>query len=155
MEPNGERWSSLKGGYGVPYDPRGAIRRVAAGDDTAWSELWQELHHQGDVGEASYAAVPELVRTHGKRRASHWNLFALAVTIEEARDNPNNPQMPNWLKSEYDQAWRDLERIAIAELAAAAGHELVDSLIATVALAKGRRTLARMAMLTEDEREEM
>jgi hypothetical protein len=24
----------------------------------AWDELWNELHHQRDVGEASYAAVP-------------------------------------------------------------------------------------------------
>jgi hypothetical protein len=33
--------------------------------------------------------------------------------------------------------------------------ELVSSIIAVLALAKGKRTLARMALLTDDEREEL
>jgi len=53
------RWRQLRGGYGSPYDPRKALLSLERGTDVlaAWSELWEELHHQGDVGEASYAAV--------------------------------------------------------------------------------------------------
>lgn len=55
----------MEGGYRLPYDPRPALDRLATVDvAAAWAELWQELYHQGDVGEASYAAVPELVRLH-------------------------------------------------------------------------------------------
>jgi hypothetical protein len=155
MELDDGRWSDLKGGYGEPYDPRGAIRRVSENDASGWDELWQELHHQGDVGEASYAALPALARVHQARGIADWNTYALAVTIEEARQNPNNPSVPDWLLADYQAGLRKLETMALSELPSATSNELVDSIIAVLALAKGRLTLARMAMLTEDERQEM
>jgi hypothetical protein len=53
MDLNDARWRGLKGGYKMPYDPRPALQRLAAGVErgAAWDELWQELFHQGDVGE--------------------------------------------------------------------------------------------------------
>jgi hypothetical protein len=61
-----ERWNHLTGGYKTLFDPRPSLRNVESQQNTAtaWEELWEELHHQGDVGPASYAAVPELVRIH-------------------------------------------------------------------------------------------
>jgi len=53
------RWRTLKGGYRTLYDASGALSRLAQGYDV-WEELWDKLQHQGDVGEASYAAVPHL-----------------------------------------------------------------------------------------------
>ena len=88
MQLDDERWAHLRGGYGEPYDPRDAMRRLSDSDVSAWEELWQELHHQGDVGEASYAALPALVRVHEARGVADWNTYALAATIEEARQNP-------------------------------------------------------------------
>ena len=155
MELDDDRWSGLRGGYLVPYDPRNAIRRLADGDATAWEELWEELHHQGDVGEASYAALPEIVRVHRARGVADWNTYALAATIEVARHIGRNPPMPDWLRQDYDAAWQDLQTLALAEFPHATDDELVHSIIATLAHAKGRVTLARMAMLTEDERQEM
>jgi hypothetical protein len=61
------KWKELLGGYKVPYDASHALRRLERGAD-AWKELWEELHHQGDLGEASYAAVPKLVRIVSKLR---------------------------------------------------------------------------------------
>ncbi len=53
------RWKSLARGYRLAYDPRPTLRALATdfADGDAWMELWGELHRQGDVGEASYAAV--------------------------------------------------------------------------------------------------
>lgn len=155
MDLDDERWTRLNGGYGEPYDPRAAIRRLSENGSSAWDELWQELHHQGDVGEASYAAIPALVRVHRARGIADWNTYALAVTIEEARHNSNNPPVPDWLRADYEAAWRDLETNALREFSAASSDELSDSIIATLAVAKGRLTLARMAMLAEDERQAM
>jgi hypothetical protein len=155
MKSDDERWTGLKGAYKVPYDPRDAIRRLSNNDGSAWEELWQELHHQGDVGEASYAAVPALVRVYQTRGVADWNTYALSATIEEARQNPNNPPVPEWLLADYERAWRELEALALREFSDATSEELADSIIAVLALAKGRLTLARMAMLTEDERQEM
>ncbi len=155
MHLDDERWTRLKGSYGQPYDPRGAIQRLSDNDASAWEELWQELHHQGDVGEVSYAAIPALVRVHAARGVADWNTYALAATIEEARQNPKNPPVPDWLRADYEAGWRDLETNGLRELPAASDNELIDSIIAALALTKGRLTLARVAMLTEDERQAM
>jgi hypothetical protein len=92
MELNDPRWASLKGGYGVPFDPRPALFQLADGTDIqgAWGQLWDGLHHQGDVGEASYACVPHLVRIHEARGMPDWNtswqrLIALAIAVETQR----------------------------------------------------------------------
>jgi hypothetical protein len=155
MNLSDERWSQLEGGYRQPYDARPALRRLEAGDASAWNVLWEELHHQGDVGEASYAAVPELVRIYAARTRSDWNTYALASTIEAARLAGGNPPLPDWLAHSYKLAWTRLEAEAIADLPSARDDELVNGILAVLALAKGKATLARMAMLTEDERQEM
>ena len=69
------RWNNLTGGYRIQFDPRPLLAKLESGRDTAtnWHELWDELHHQGDVGEASYASVPHLVRIHRKWGLVDWN----------------------------------------------------------------------------------
>ena len=47
-------WNKLKGGYGIPYDASSDLRRLEHGEDV-WDRLWEELHHQGDIGEANVA----------------------------------------------------------------------------------------------------
>ena len=56
---NDLRWDDLISGYGTTYDPRPALQRLQNGDDTARSDLTDELHHQGDVDTASYAVTEE------------------------------------------------------------------------------------------------
>ena len=72
-----ERWNHLQGGYKTPFDPRPSLRKLESQQDTAtaWKELWEELHHQGDVGDALYASIPELVRIHRKGSAADWDLY--------------------------------------------------------------------------------
>lgn len=121
-----------------------------------WDEFWEALHHQGDVGEASYAAIPAIVRIYAEHSTRpDWNVYAFAATVEEARHGNDNPAMPDWLAAEYERGWTELEARALAELPSASDDELVSSIMAVLALAKGKRTLARMALLTEDERKEM
>lgn len=155
MDLSDERWASLHGCYRHPYDVRPALGRLAAGDASVWDELWEELHHQGDVGEASYAAVPEIARIYAGQGRSDWNVYALAAAVEEARHRTSNPAMPAWLEEGYTLGWGQLEARALVDFPAASNDELVSSILAVLALAKGKRTFARMALLTEDERQEM
>jgi hypothetical protein len=94
------RWGQVRGGYRSPYDPRKALLSLERSTDVL--AAWSELHHQGDVGEASYAAAPHLVRIHGERDAVEGNTYALAVVIERARREHANPQMPSRLGAAYD-----------------------------------------------------
>ncbi|WP_315782365.1 MULTISPECIES: hypothetical protein [unclassified Bradyrhizobium] len=151
-----ERWTSLHGGYRVPYDPRLALQRLERGDASAWDELWNELHHQGDIGEASFAAVPGLVRIHERRSVADWQTYAIIATIELARDDARNPAMPADLRESYDAAWRRLVDIGLRELTSANDAALIDSIIGVIAIARGQRALGRIAAdFTEDERRTM
>ena len=151
------RWATLTGGYHDRYDASPALRRLHADwtDAGAWEELWGELHHQGDVGEASYAAVPVLVALGRAAPARDWNLYALAATIETERHRRGNPPVPGWLAPSYRQAWMDLLELALSDLRMAAG-ELVISALAVVALARGEMRLgALLGDLDSSEIEEL
>jgi hypothetical protein len=100
LASNDERWLSLVGGYRTAYDPRTALQKLRSNVEVAaaWEELWNELHHQGDVGDASYAAVPELVRIHKEQGVPDWNAYALVGIIELARTRSGNPTIPTGWK---------------------------------------------------------
>lgn len=107
------RWQSYMGGYRVPYDASSALRRLLAGgaSDELWEELWSGLHHQGDVHQASYAAVPWLVEFVRRSPQIDWNALALIATIDLARDQRNNPAVASELASEYFAAIKSLPAI--------------------------------------------
>ncbi len=140
------RWRALAGGYRLPYDPTPALRRVASDwhDASAWEDLWGNLHHQGDVGEASYAAVPLLVALAGPVSLRGWNVYALAATIESERHARRNPPVPGWLVPAYGQAWRDLVRLALDDLRATDDLLVVQCALAVVALGKGATQLGTL-----------
>jgi hypothetical protein len=135
--------------------PRNALRSLERGEnvEAAWQELATELYHQGDVGEASYASVPHLVRIHEVRGIADWNTYALVAIIEEARQIGNNPAVPDDLIEAYDHAWQRLAQIGLRELEEADDPPLISSIIAVVAMAKKQFNLGRFAILfDEDER---
>ena len=78
LDLDDNRWSNLTGGYKTQFDPRPLLARLETGQDTttAWHGLWEELHHQGDVGDASCAAVPQRVRIYRNRGLVDWNTYA-------------------------------------------------------------------------------
>ncbi len=148
-----QRWDGLKGGYGVPFDPRPALMQLECGDDVedAWHTLWEELHHQGDVGEASYASVPHLVRIHRKREVVDWNTYAIIGTIELARDWPRNPPVPKWLEDDYAHALHDLATIAAKQILHTKNAEDVRAILSILALAKGARIHAKFLINYSDD----
>jgi len=140
--------------YGSPFDPFPVIEEWRPGDSETASILWERLYHQGDVGTASYAAVPALVRLMGDSVSPDWNGYALIASIEEGRLG-GGPAIPNELEDRYADAWGRVLPLALEHLATATDDLLVRSLIAVAALAKGQRSLAALALCTEDERREM
>ena len=71
-------WKDLEGGYRIEYDASVPLKRLENSvtieqTQEIFEELWDELHHQGDVGLASYLAVPQLVRIAKKKELFEWN----------------------------------------------------------------------------------
>lgn len=149
-----DRWTELEAGYRTTVDLRPLLRALETAADplSAWDSLWQELYHQGDVGVGSFVAVPHLVRIHRVRGAVDWNTYALVATIEMARSQGTNPDVPDWARSEYDAALRELGRIGLVELPRAPGIEAVRSILAILAITHGARIYGRVLVeLSEDE----
>src|SRR5215213_2155380 len=140
------RWSTLAGGYRVPCDPRSALSKLAANVEvaSAWDELWNNLHHQGDVGEASYATVTALVDLYCSDNLPDWNLFALTATIEVERHCKGNPPLPEWLSDDYQIAWHKLEELALTKLRKNTDSETLQSVLAVVAIARGNLKLGAL-----------
>jgi hypothetical protein len=148
-----KRWSNLQGGYRTQCDPRPLLARLEAGKDTeaVWHALWEELHHQGDVGDASYAAVPHLVRIHRRRGAVNWNTYAIVAIIELARGQRENPEVPEWLEKEYFGAIRELAEIGSAEVLRAKEPEDIRAILGIIAIAQGARTHGRFLLEYSEE----
>ncbi len=140
------RWDGNAGGYGVPYDPRAALRRLATepGEQAAWEELWEQLHHQGDVGLASYCAVPALAELSRHWVRAGWHPFALAATIEVERHLLRNPVVPDWLAGAYQSAWELLVTSALECLRSARDPAILQSALTVVALGRGLTRLGAL-----------
>ncbi|MCI0608201.1 MAG: hypothetical protein L0Z71_03965 [Anaerolineae bacterium] len=147
-----QRWTTLKGGYHVPYDPRPALMRLEAEESVVvtWKELWNELHHQGDVDDASYAVVPHLVRIYVAKSNIDWNFYAIVSTIEIERHRRKNPSLPDWLAEDYFQAWNELVRLALRDFPKVQTDVEVKTILGALAIAKKQLKLAALISNFDD-----
>lgn len=143
LELESSRWAELDGGYRIPYDASIALRSLRDGVDV-WDELWNELHHQGDLGIASYAAVPQLVNIVGALATRDWNFYGLIATIEVARRLKSNPPVPDWLAQPYDNAWIEIPKLATQDLLKSEDSYTTQTILSVLALVKGEWKLGAM-----------
>jgi hypothetical protein len=142
------RWSSLCGGHRTPYDAAPALRELEQGVDV-WEELRDGLHHQGDVDEASYAAVPQLVRILGAQPQRSWHFYSLVAIIELERHRAGNPPVPAWCRTDYAQAWVQVLALALQDLRLATDPHDVQALLGALALARGQLELGALLVHTD------
>ena len=152
------RWSTLEGGYKVIYDPRSALELLRASRgrrEEAWSELWNELHHQGDIGAASYAAVPHIVDiyAHAKRAGLER---AGARNAHRRRTIANRAQAPRMALGVLHGRDSPPARARYANLLRSDDPYVVRSALAAIAIAKGLHPAARiLSNYTDEELDEM
>jgi hypothetical protein len=148
-----KRWEQLAGGYRTSFDPRPALLKLESNLQLkdAWNELWEGLHHQGDVGGASHAAVPHIARIYRERRGDRWRTFGLVAVIELSRGRSRNPDVPNWLKQDYFQAIQDLAELGSADLMGENDRDAIRAVLSVIAIAKGARAHAHFLFAYSDE----
>lgn len=140
------RWATYQGGYHrCPYDAVPLIRELQTSGTSAqfWDTVWAELHHQGDVGEASYALVPYLVEYQSRQRELDERLFHYCVVVDLAQPDNKNPVIPPELEFSYAKALRKLPVIGTEQLRRGCSEAVVMGVAAATALAAGHRVLAR------------
>ena len=146
------------GGYRTPFDPRPWLALLETGKDNAavWKAIWGDLHHQGDVGEASYATVPHLVRVYRGLGQFDWNAYAIVAIVELCRGERDNPPLPKWVEEDYFCAIQQLAETGIAQFHKLKEVENVRAALSILALAKGARAHAKFLVeYGEDELLEM
>jgi hypothetical protein len=142
----------------MPFDASVPLRQLEHAENLQpiWDELWNELHHQGDVGVASYASVPHLVRIARARNLMDENVYAIVQTIESARLDGDNPPLPEWLEASYTAAWEDLLDLALHQVRTSTDESMTRSILGVIAIAKGLSKLGRLiSEFDADEIEEL
>jgi hypothetical protein len=144
---NDPRWKELEGGYkGSPCDIVITLKLLEQAKtideiNNIYKTLWDELHHQGDVGIASYYAVPHLVRIAKANQLLDYNVFGL-VSIIEIQRHKNNPQLPKALSPAYQKSIVELAELAKLAMVQEWGFSLASTALTAIALAKGQLKLA-------------
>lgn len=130
-------WGELRGGYGQVVDPRPIVARLAAPDtrELGWELVWNDLHHQGDVGGASYAAVVLMARLASSGVDLGWQFLAFVATVERCRFGKGNEEMPDWLASAYSDAWRTAFESAVRVLEAGSDDLAMRCALSVLAMA--------------------
>lgn len=137
-------WEKLDSGYD-DFDPRVRewVKTLMTNNfpESHWEFLWDELHHQNDVWESSYAVVPYLAKYAATYKKFSWQVFGFPVVVELARLDTDNPSMPPEIELSYFWAFKELARLAI-ELESWS-EEQTPVISACIALAKGQRLFSR------------
>ncbi|HEY4324097.1 MAG TPA: hypothetical protein VGN20_08925 [Mucilaginibacter sp.] len=150
------KWKELEGGYKhTLYDASIALKQLEQAAtlqsaDIIYKELRDELHHQGDVGIASYYAVPHLVRIAKEKQMVDYNVLGLVSLIEILR-HKNNPELPTKLKSAYHEAIMGLAELAQIAMKKEWNPSLASATLSALALVKNQHKLAEAIFNLDDE----
>ncbi|HNR18038.1 MAG TPA: hypothetical protein PKG90_15330 [Chitinophagaceae bacterium] len=150
------KWKELDGGYRMAYDasvPLKGLEQAITDEETdaVFAELWNELHHQGDVGLASYYAVPHFIRIAKEKNLYNWNVFGLIATIEIARHS-NNPTLPEELEPVYLHALqKELPELITKVIADKWDMTMTAAILSSLAVSKGHIEMADAILKMEDE----
>jgi len=144
---NDPRWAELEGGYRrASYDASIVLKKLELANtveeaNEVYEELWDNLHHQGDVGIASYYAVPHMIRIAKEKNIIDHNVLGLVSLIEIQR-HKNNPTLPSALYPAYSNALHNLSELAIRILPNEWNFDITSAALTAIAVAKGQIKLA-------------
>ncbi|MBC7948679.1 MAG: hypothetical protein H7Y42_12400 [Chitinophagaceae bacterium] len=115
MDLDSPSWRSLYGGNKIPYNaslPLKKLRDAVKPEEVSviLDALKENLHHNGDVGTASYAAIPQLVAICITKRSFDSRYIGLCLLIELCRIEKHNPEVPEDLQGSYFDSLSQLER---------------------------------------------
>ena len=150
------KWKELDGGYRIPYDASIPLKRLEQATttqeiDLVFAELWNELHHQGDVGLASYYSVPHLIRIAKEKELYDFNVTGLVAIIEIERHS-NNPKLPVEFEEEYfNSIHKELPGLIKQMITGTWDLSLTAIVLSALAVSKGHIEIASAILKLEDE----
>ena len=149
-------WKKLQGGYKTIYDASIPLRQLEGTEDKekikeVFDELWNELHHQGDVGLASYLALPQLVRIGKSKGLFDWNLLGLCSVIEQQRQLADNPPLPAEFREYYESGLKELKQFVLANIDSEKDKTTFRIALSALATSSGNIKLGKAIMELDDD----
>jgi hypothetical protein len=116
-------------------------------EENLWDLLWDRLEHQFTVYDASYAAVPHLIRIAAlSDKNPHYSYFLLPAAIEISRAMGYGRPLPDDLAAAYHYAIHQFPNLASRFVDTPWDEALTRGIAAAVAVAKGHILLANTVM---------
>jgi hypothetical protein len=156
MDLNAKVWKELDGGYRQNYDASIVLKALKSSREPEETkklldELWDNLHHQGDVGLASYLSVPQLILICIEKHSLDSKFIGLVMLIEQCRLLGTNPELPAEFEIEYFTSLANFEQYLLINFKSIYEPESVQNTLALLATLNGLPDLGRiLAFLDED-----
>ena len=144
-------WSELRHAYGTASDIPPLIRQLqglptSAGNDEPWFTLWSALAHQGDVYDASFAAVPHVVAALAQDPLSaDETYFQFPAWVEICRAK-SGIEVPESLASSYFEALSRLPSLVAAASVRFWDAGFLACALSAIAAAKGQPEIAEAVL---------
>lgn len=150
---NDSNWAQLKGGYRLPFDASVPLKQLKSSDQPRpdiWEQLWENLYHQGDVDEASYAALPHLIRIYEGKGWLDYNIVFFFAKVEEARREAKNPPLPGWVADDYQKSLLHLVRYAAGRIGDQWDYSTLQGFLLFLSILQGRSDLSLLIDFVEE-----
>lgn len=149
------KWKQLHGGYRELYDASVPLKKLEQAKQKGEikaivEELWNNLHHQGDVDTASYYAIPHLIRIANDKDSFIPEILSLPITIEIERHR-SNPPIPSELTADYYHAITQIGELGRSIINNSWDLVIASISLSAIAISKGQIELARAITLLEDQ----
>lgn len=104
LELNNPLWKTFEGALSSKYDASIALKKLENETNSLKinqlvEELFENLYHQGDVGVASYMALPHLIRIAIQKKIDNFLVPLLVASVETNRNL--NVDIPIEFEEEY------------------------------------------------------
>ena len=145
------RWEELRHAYGPALDTPSLLSQLrslpeAVGESEPWFTLWSSLAHQGDVFPASFAAVPHVVSALASQpENASFTYFHFPAWVEICRQR-HGMTVPTELEEAYYSALSQLPGLAATAASRPWDENMVASVLAAIAAAKGNVKVAEAAL---------
>ena len=135
----------LIGGYKIEYDVVGTVSKIKTNNnEIVWSELWENLYHQGDIGTASLYFTVLISGVIEKFNLIEFNPIGLVVSIELARKSNGFEVLPAWIEGPYNNSIKNICLFVSKNLIEVRDPEFTKCSLALLALNQGLKDLGSL-----------
>lgn len=147
---NNSIWKTFKSAYRINYNASIKLKELEKAEDEKvieeiFQELWEELHHQGDVDLASYFSLPHLIRIGIENSFNTYHIPALVAVIEIQRHG-NNPKIPEEFKEDYKNEIKNITELMKRNQSEKWDENYATSALSAMAAVNGQIDLAKMIL---------